>query len=291
MSRLGSVRSMLRRPQDGTRRPPKPALVALALGGVAFTAVQLIVGTQAGLFPIPGGDELIWDRVGDAIWTGVPIYYLAPNPTDSFWYSPPLAVVFGLVSWLPIVLQHWLFTVLKVIALRVIGGSWVGAGIACWFPLVAFELGGGNFNLLIAAGIVAAIRRKPDLAVLGTFAKFGPGLAIDPRDWRRVLALSLVLVAMTLPWLRLWPEWIGHLIANLGLPLGPQVPISFPVRLLAGLAILAAFRTTWARALAATIAIPAFYWGSLVVLIAPIAILLREGRLRRRPELVPEPAA
>jgi hypothetical protein len=275
--------------QPIAERSPSPLLVALSFGGVAFTAIQLVVGTQAGLFPIPGGDELIWDRVGDAIWTGAPIYYRAPNPTDSFWYSPPVAVLFGFLSWLPVVLQHWLFTVLRILSLRVIAGSWLGAGIACWFPLVAFELGGGNFNLLIAAGIVAAIRRTPDLAVLGAFAKFGPALAIDPRDWRRVLNVSVILVAISLPWLHLWPEWVAHLVANIGAPLGYQIPISFPVRLVAALVILLAFRTTWARALAATIAIPAFYWGSLVVLIAPVAILIREGRLRR-PRLVPEPA-
>lgn len=276
---------------QGAPSHPGPWLVALSLGGVAFTAVQLIVGMQAGLFPIPGGDELIWDRVGDAIWTGAPIYYNAPILTDSFWYAPPVAVVFGLLSWMPVVLQHILFTVLKIASLRVIGGSWIGAGVACWFPLVAFELGGGNFNLVIAAGIVAAVQRRPDLAVLGAFAKFGPGLALDPRDWRRAAAGAGVLVAVTIPWLHLWPEWASHLLANFGAPLGPQIPISFPVRAIAGLGILVAFRTHWARALAATIAIPAFYWGSLVVLIAPVAILLRErAGAQRRPELVAEPA-
>jgi hypothetical protein len=273
------------------RRRHNPLLLAAAFGGVAFTAVQLVVGMQAGLFPIPGGDELIWDRVGDAIWTGVPIYYVAPIPTNSFVYSPPLAVIFGLVSWLPLVAQHALFTVLKILSLRVIGGSWVGAGIACWFPLVAFELGGGNFNLIIAAGIVAAIRRRPELAVVGALTKFGPGLAIDPRDWRRASLVGAAMVAITLPWLHLWPEWIANLVAIWGIPFGPQIPISFPVRVAAALVILVAFRTTWARALAATIAIPAFYWGSLVVLVAPVAIVIRERRVQRMIPLVPEPAA
>lgn len=274
---------MTDRGSSTARTLSRPLLVALSLGGVAFTAVQLIVGTEAGLFPIPGGDELIWDRVGDAIWTGAPIYYRAPNPTDSFWYAPPVAVLFGFLSWMPIVLQHWLFTILKVVSLRVIAGSWLGAGVACWFPLVAFELGGGNFNLLIAAAIVLAIHRRPEGAVLGALAKFGPGLAIDPRDWRRVAVVGAAFAALTLPWLHLWPEWTGHLIANIGFPLGPQVPISFPVRLAAALVVLLAFRTTWARALAATIAIPAFYWGSLVVLIAPVAIVIRERLdVRRR---------
>ncbi len=277
-------------------RAPRLALVALSFGGAAFTAVLLIVGIQVGQFPIPGGDELIWDRVGDAIWTGAPIYYNAPNLIDSFWYAPPLAVVFGFLSWMPLVLQHWLFFVLKVLALRVIAGSWLGAGIACWFPLVAFELGGGNFNLLIAAGIVAAIGRRPSLAVVGALAKFGPGLAIDPRDWRRTLTVGLLLAAITLPWLRLWPEWVTHIVANIATPLGSQIPIAFPVRLAAAVALILAFRTSWARAIAATIAIPAFYWGTFVVLIAPVAIVIREWRSARRtvtgpaPTRAPEPA-
>jgi hypothetical protein len=266
-------------------------VVALAFGGIAFTAIQLIVGSQAGLFPIPGGDELIWDRVGDAIWTGAPIYYVAPNPTDSFWYAPPLAVIFGLLSWMPVVLQHWLFTVVRVLSFRVIAGSWVGAAIACWFPLVAFELGGGNFNLLIAAAIVAATQRRPSLAVLGAFAKFGPGLAIDIRDWRRALIVGFALVVLTIPWLYLWPAWATHLIANIGNPLGLQVPISFPIRLACAVIVLLAFRTAWARAFAASIAIPAFYWGSLVVLIAPVAIWVRQRqRGSAHPGFIAEPA-
>jgi hypothetical protein len=260
------------------RQPPAPWKVALSLGGVAFVVVQLIVGSQAGLFPIPGGDELIWDRVGDAIWTGAPIYYRAPILTDSFWYAPPLAVVFGTVSWLPIVLQHWLFTLLKIGAMRVIAGSWLGAGIACWFPLVAFEFGGGNFNLLIAASIVAAVRGRPQLAVLGALAKFGPALAIHPRDLRKALPIAVGALVITLPWLHLWPEYAGHLVANLGSPLGPQVPIPYWARLAAAMALLLLARSGWSRALAATLAIPAFYWGSLVILLAPLAILLRTPR-------------
>lgn len=269
---------------------PSRASVALAFGGVAFVAIQLIVGFQAGLFPIPGGDELIWDRVGDAVWTGAPIYYRATNPTDSFVYAPPIAVLFSTISWLPVVIQHFALLALRIASLRVIAGTWVGAGIACWFPLVAFELGGGNFNLVIAAGIVAAIHRRPELAVIGAFAKFASGLALDPRDWRRVLNLGILAVAITIPWLHLWPEWASQLILFAGIPFGPQVPISFPVRLAAALVIVAAFRTPWARALAATIAIPAFYWVSTVVFIAPISIVLREG-LQRRQRSISEPVS
>jgi hypothetical protein len=267
---------------DASRRAPSRWLIALSFGGVAFVLVQLIIGTEAGLFPIPSGDELIWDRVGDAVWSGAPIYYRAPVLTDSFWYAPPLAVAFAAISWLPLVIQHVVFTVLKIGAMRLIAGSWIGAGIACWFPLVAFELGGGNFNLLIAAAIVAAVRSEPQLAVLGAFAKFGPALAINPRDWRKVLPVAVAALAITVPFLHLWPEWIAHVVANAGASLGPQIPVPFPLRLVAAAALLVFIRSGWSRALAATLAIPAFYWGSLVILLAPLAVAVRSQRPRLR---------
>ena len=257
---------------------PSPLVIGLAFGGIAFTVIQLVVGSQGGLFPIPSRDALIWDRVGDAIWTGAPIYFLAPVATDSFWYAPPIAVAFATLSWLPIEAQALLLLVARIVALRVIAGSWVGAGIACWFPLVAFDLGGGNFNLVIAAAIVLAVDRRPQLAVWGALAKLGPVLAIDPRDWRKVVPIALLAFVITIPWLHLWPEYVGHLFGNIAMPLGPQIPVPLWIRLAAALALLALVRTRWARALAATIAIPAFYWGSLVVLIAPVAIAIRDHR-------------
>ena len=259
------------------RRHSRIALV-LSFGGVAFALVQLFIGSQAGIFPIPGRDVLIWDRVGDALWTGGSVYGHANVATDSFVYAPPIAVVFGFVSWLPIEVQHLLFVLVRVLSLRVIAGSWVGAGIACWFPLVAFDLGGGNFNLLVAAAIVAAVFGRPHLAVWTGLAKVGPVLAIHPRDWRPAAVMLGIAVLVTLPWLHLWPAWLNLVVVDVGDVgvLGPQVPLPWIVRLAAAVALLLAVRTGWARALAATLAIPAFYWGSLVVLLAPMAVMIRE---------------
>ena len=265
----------------GERRYGK-GTIALSFGGVAFVVLQLVIGAQMGIFPVPGRDEFIWDRVGDALWTGAPVYYNAANLIDSFVYAPPLAVAFGLLSWLPLVAQHWLFFVVRILALRVIAGSWVGAGIACWFPLVAFDLGGGNFNLLVAGSIVAAVFGRPSLAVWTGLAKFAPLLAIHPRDWKPALVTLAIAVGSTLPWLYLWPQWAGLLIADFGDPgvLGPQIPIPWVLRLAVAAGLLLFVRARWARALAATFAIPAFYWASLVVLIAPLAVLARDRQTR-----------
>ena len=93
MQFLRSLRAGL--PGGTEPRRHRPLTIALSFGGVAFVILQLVIGAQANLFPIPGRDELIWDRVGDAIWTGAPVYYNAPRLTDSFVYAPPVAVAFA----------------------------------------------------------------------------------------------------------------------------------------------------------------------------------------------------
>lgn len=261
-----------------SQRPPgywlQIGAVALSIGGASFTVLQIVVGSQTGAFPIPPGDTLIWDRVGDSLRAGTEIYFSAQPLTDSFWYAPPWAVAFAATSWLPAWTLHLVLVVAKVASLRVIAGSWLGAGIASWFPLVAFDIASGSFNLVMAAGIVAAVRGSPQLAAIAALAKFGPILAVDPRQWRTVVHVALAAILVTLPWLWLWPAWIGHLAGNISSPLGPQIPVPIAVRWVIAVGLLA-LRRPWARALAAAIAIPAFYWGSLVILIAPVAVVVR----------------
>lgn len=275
--------------RQGRRALGERLFLALAVGGWAFLAVEIITGMNLGIFPIPAGDELIWDRVGDALRAGAPIYDPSIPNGEAFWYAPPLAFVFAAFSWLPADLVHWLFVAVRIASLRVIAGSWLGAGIACWFPLVAFDVAGGNFNLPVAAAIVAAVRGDPRWAVWAGLAKFGPFLAIHRRAWRRALATLAIAVVITVPWLHLWGQWVQELLANVGTQLGPQLPIGLGIRLPAALILLLVVRTRWSRALAATIAIPAFYWGSLVILLAPIAVYLRD-RAETRGGRVASPA-
>ena len=275
-------------PGTGSPSFRRMATVALSLSGVAACATFIAVGSWTGLFPIPPGDSLIWDRVGDGLRAGDAIYYEAVPLTDSFWYAPPWAVAFGAVTWLPVEVLHGLLVVVKILCLRIIAGSWLGAGIVAWVPLVAFDIASGSFNLLMAAAIVAAVRGRPELAIIAALAKFGPILAIDPRQWRPALAILVLAGLTTIPWLSLWPAWISHLAANVGSELGPQIPVPFALRLALAVLLLLV-RTAWARALAATLAIPALYWGSLVVFLAPIAVFVRERLPSTRPNAVLAP--
>jgi hypothetical protein len=241
---------------------------AAAAGGVAFLAIQLVVGYQIGQFQLPGGEVLLWSATGDALLAGTGVYSGAPG-TESFYYAPPWAVFFAAFSWLgPVALQVVIW-VIDVACLRYLAGSWLRVGYLCWMPLMAFEIASGQTNLTLALGIVAAIRGSSALAVPGALAKLSPILAVrDPRPFLLALAIA---VAITLPWLGLWPDWISKLTGSATLQIGNTIPVPLPIRLVAAAALLAVRRPT-ATALAATIAIPAFHWASLVVLVAPLVV-------------------
>lgn len=74
-----------------------------------------------------------------------------------------------------------------------------------WFPVRPFEIFVGAINLIIAAAIVAGVSGHAWLAIAGTLAKLSPLLATDPRLWRRYLVPMSVFLAITIPWLWLWP--------------------------------------------------------------------------------------
>lgn len=150
--------------------------------GYALTAVILEWGFSSGKFTIPGGDALIWDRVGDEVRAGISPYYY--DAQASFYYAPPWAVLFAALSWLPVQVTALMMIAAEVAALRYIAGSWLRVGWCLCLPLVAFELPSSQLNLLMAAAIAAALRADPRAAVVMTAAKLSPILAIDPRQWR-----------------------------------------------------------------------------------------------------------
>ncbi len=249
-------------------------LVALSAGGVAFTAVLLLRGVQAGIFPWPGGDAFIWDRVGDELRAGVTPYGLRSPVTDTFWYGPPWAVLFAAVSWLPVEVQSAGLLAIKIASLRVIGGSWLGAGIVCWFPLVVFDLAGGNFNLLIAAGIVLAVQGRPGTAVVAAFAQALTGRCDPPARLAHRIRRHDCLCGRHSAMAMAVAGVVRPACACLRDPLGPMIPVPLGIRAVAAVALLIAWRP-WSRALAAVLLIPAFYWGSLVLLVAPISVAIQ----------------
>jgi hypothetical protein len=160
-------------------------------------------------------------------------------------------------------------------------GSWRSVGLVAWLPIVPRELVTGNVDLLMAAAIYAGARgvRFSGVAIaVFAFAKFSPVLALarSPREWRSFVVTSVVLVAVTIPWLYLWPQWFGIMVGSTSapldvLPLLPRLPI------VAGLLLI---RRPWSVAAAAGFATPAFYFHSWVLLLPALRLFVdsREGR-------------
>jgi hypothetical protein len=257
--------------------------IGLSLGGYVFFILIVIGGIQAGNFVDPLGGDIatIFRPAGDAFRAGQPVYAWKELP---FFYSPPVVIVFAAISWLPSAVLFGALVLADFAALRYMARSWLRLGYFMWFPLLPFEFAIGNFNIVMAGVLVAAVRaNRTALPALLTFAKISPVLAVNPARWRSLLLWTLLLLALTLPWLWLWPQWFDQLVRGWQTPVGPLIPIPFLVRLPVGL-LLVATRTRLGRVTGAVVATPALYWGSLVLMLAPIAIavdLWDERRVRR----------
>ena len=218
-------------------------------------------------------DLAIWDRVGDQVVQGIsPYAYLQVDWTELFFYAPPWALAFGLTAWLPAIAQAGLVMAIGVMSLRYIAGSWLRVGYFGLIPLTGAELGNGSFNLLVAAGIAAAMRGDGRLAAWCSLAKVSPILAIV--DYKRAAMVLAAAAVVTLPVWHWWVEWVELLLwTNSHYVIGYQV--WFPGRVAASVALVVLVRRPWARGLAAAIAIPALYSYSLVLLYPLIAYAAR----------------
>ena len=245
---------------------------ALAAGGYAFAIAAMYAFVTVGLWTYPGGDAYVWDRVGDQVRAGISPYYGLPG-FGAFYYAPPWAIGFAVVSWLPIQVVSIAILVAEVISLRYVLGSWHRVGYVAWLPLIPLELIGSQWNLVMAGAIAAAIRGEPRPAVVMAFAKLSPVLAIDAHQWRRIVPVALAIIAITLPWPGLWVDWAGRLADSYGSNIAPgaQLMVPFLPRLLVAIGLLAV-RRPWARGLAAIVAVPTIYWVSFLLLLALIPL-------------------
>jgi hypothetical protein len=254
---------------------------AFAVAGYLMAGYIWYWGVRTGFFPLPGSDAQIWDRAGDEIRAGISPYYQVPG-SGGFYFAPPWAIAFAAVSWLPPAIPAAALIVLEAGALWYIAGSWTRVGWCLLWPFVAFELPSSQVNLLIAGAIAAAVRGDSRAALVLAAAKLSPIFAIDPRQWRRLVPVGLVLLAMTIPFLGLWADWIAQLTRNvysvnaprqLVIPIWPRLAVA---------AVLFMTGRPWARGLAAIVAIPLPYLISSVLflgLIPPLRQRACNGRL------------
>jgi hypothetical protein len=260
------------------RMPGRWRFAAAVIGAILFLTI-FYFRTLSG-WDVGSDLRMIYDRAGDALREGGEVYWRDPR-WNNYYYAPPLAVLFGAVSWLPLPVLHGIIVIADIACARIITGAWWSAFALGAWPIVPLEVGGGNINLMIGAAIVLAVRGGPVWPLaLGSLAKLSPGMAAHPRDWRRFGLASLLLLAITIPWAGLWLDWVRLLIDAYGREIGPMFPVPFPIRALLALGLLAMWRP-WSRAAAAIVAIPAFYWGTLIYAPIPLIVWWQDRRATR----------
>jgi hypothetical protein len=257
------------------------ALLAISLGGYAWAAIVASnFYTNGGLLDPSGSDVgRVFVAAGEAFRAGRPVYTFGGEP---FFYAPPVVLALALFSLLPYPVCFWMVVSANFAALRYLAGSWRGVGYTFWIvPFVPFLPWAGTLDLPMAAVIVLAIRRGyVALPVFFGLMKFSPLLAIDPGRWRRTALVIALGCLVTLPFLWLWEEWFAQLGRAATEPVGPLIPIPFALRLSVGLLFVATRRPVF-RAAGAAIATPAFYWHSLVLLLAPLALFWQTAKATR----------
>ncbi len=221
------------------------------------------------LFHLPGWagrDVDVWLKVGSDVRSEISPYVHAA-PESSFYYAPPWALVFGATSWLGKPILWALISVIEILSLRYIAGSWLRVGYFGLCFLTGAEIVSGAFNLVVAAGLAAAVRGDSRLAGFMALAKLSPAVAI--RDLRGAATVVGACLLLTMPVLGWWGDWIAQLAhaASTYTSNGyHELPLA--ARLIAALAILAVWRSPRAGALAAAVAIPGLYAISVVLLFA-----------------------
>ena len=270
---------------------------------ITATGAMVGVGQALGLLPYPID--------AGAYYTQAPLdalYGAAWNATG-YVYPPPMAQLLAplhVLGW-PVFIVFW--TTLIWAALGWMLGRWtwlaVAGGVVAIMVPGTFAFGvvlgyalNGNIQILLAAGIVLALRR-PGWWALGALTKFGTGIGVlyplFRRDWRAVAeagGVTLVIVAVSFALApSLWFDWGRYMLASVEVVSTlPMVPVPFPVRLVMSVALLAyAARTgrEWLVAIAAGWAIPALYdWTFIAIWIAAVPLVRQGAGARRERSLV-----
>lgn len=250
----------------------------LIVGGIALI-VATLCSTSAG-DPITGYDARVYY---DAAHSADPYGPLLAGAFDGYKYPPPLAQLLrplALAPW-PAFWSIWLG--LLLLAYLFMAGRWALPLLVLWPPILG-EFWMGNVNLFLAVAIVASFRWPAAWAAV-LLTKGTPGIGLlwyaVRREWRPLAIAAAVTVAVAAVSFvvapSLWPEFVevarAQLAAEGSHPL--EIPIGLPVRVLvAAILVIAGARTDrrWTVPIAAAIAMPFAWWGTLAVAVAAIPL-------------------
>ena len=228
---------------------------------------------------------------GRSDWNSIGAYPYSPAFAQAVW---PL----NLLPW-PLFVAAW--------TLLLIGTVFFMTGprlLLLGLVIAAMEIAGGNISLLLAATIVLGFR-WPAAWALVLLTKITPGIGllwfVLRREWRQLaiaLGTTAAIVAVSFalnP--NLWADWFGVLAVNTSKG-GTWAAIPIPLMLRMPVAIVlliwgAPRNQRWVVPIAAMLALPALWYGSLAMVLAVIPLTTDEERrrawarivafLRRRP--------
>ncbi len=248
------------------------AVVAWVVLGLAFLAYCfLVTAPRQGTV---GADAF-------AYWSvQLPHPYALPvGDLGAFTYSPPMALLFHLVSGAPWWVFLWLWMAVLVGTAVWLGGR--RALLVLAFPPVVMELYYGNVNLLIAAAVLLGFAHPWTWSlVLLTKPTCGVGLLwfVARGEWRRLAtALGVTAVFAAASFViapGLWGEWFAFLSGSAtGQPAGAWLAIPVWVRLPAAAALViwgARTDRRWTVAASVALALPVIWFAGLAVFAALI---------------------
>jgi len=281
MTALAAAPPLLDRLRAANARLPAWLGPLLAFAGliaiVAFSDPTAVYGT--------GREALCY-------WTPTyadPYLHSEWNDPIAYVYSPAFLQALAPIKWLawPAFLAVW--TMIQLGVLRFLTGPrWLWVGVV----LAAMEIGGGNISLLIAAAIVLGFRWPAAWAfVLLTKVTPGVGLLwfVVRGEWRNLaiaLGATAAVVAVSFKIApQAWFDWADVLYrtATSGRSgTWASIPIPLLVRLPFAIALVVWGARTdrrWTVLVAALLALPAIWYGSLAMLIGLVAI----DRMRDEP--------
>ena len=209
----------------------------------------------------------------------IPWYSTIVGETNAFTYSPAFGQTVAPFTLLPWPIFAGLWAVLLFGTLTWMCGRWLP--IVIILPPVAFELYAGNIHILLAAAIMLGWRH-PWAWSFVLLTKVTPGVGLLwftlRREWRSLaIALgstgAIILISFVLA-PNAWFGWVDYL-ANTSPPTQATViPIPLAPRLVAATLVVSWGSLTnrpWTVPVAAMLALPVLWIGSLAMLLALIA--------------------
>ena len=210
------------------------------------------------------------------------------NTIGAYPYSPAFAQLvypLNLLPW-PMFVAAW--TILLLAAVFFLTGPRL---LLLGLVLGAMEIAGGNISLLLTLAIVAGFRYPWTWAFV-ILTKITPGIGllwfVLRREWRQLgIALGATGAIVAVSYLLMpgaWADWIALLAANSGKGgTWAAVPIPLVIRLPIGVLLLiwgAPRNQRWVVPIAAMLALPALWYGSLSMVLGVIPLTTPEERRR-----------